>query len=224
MKRDNETRQRERSAEATRGAARRLKAREMNQRVSAAEAGFIYLDVMFAIVIMMVGVVALAGALTVAIVCASGSQQQLLAKQYAAATMEVIFSARDIDKLGWDAIGNVGSNPDKNGVPQGIFLVGDQPIRTQAGANGIYGNSNDSVAPVAGVNGVVGTADDTGTIVPGFTRRIDIVDVCDPQRPSANCNPAGTYPVMFRQITVTVKYTNRGITQQEQMSTIMTNY
>jgi type II secretory pathway pseudopilin PulG len=184
--------------------------KELNQPRAKNEGGFIYLDVIIAIVIMMIGVTALAAAMTAAVVQAASSRRQQLARQYAQATMEAIISAREINSFnnygGWDAIGNVGSNC-SSGTCLGIFPTGWQPVRTQAGADGIYG-----------------TGDDTGYIVPGYQRQIIITDLCDPDRPSYNCPGGGSYPVMFRQITVNVQYQLRNMTAQESISTILTNY
>lgn len=189
--------------------------------------GFIYIDVLIAIVILMVGIMALAAAMTAAVVRAASGQQQMRAKQYAEATMETIISARDIKLFdtfgGWDAIGNQGSNctpPGSTSNCKGIFVNGWQPVRTQISTNGLY----DPAAPIAGLDGVIGTGDDAGTLVPGFQRQIIITDICDPDRPSYNCPTPGTNPVKVRQITVNVSYMVRGLQFQESLSTILANY
>lgn len=172
------------------------------------EAGFSYIDVMIAIVILMVGILALLSGITGSILRTRGQEQQLLAKQNGTSAMESILSVKETDpaRLGWDAVGNVGSNL-VNGVPQGIFVTGFQPVR-----------------PDAGPDEVIGTADDTGTAVTGLQRRIVITDLCDPERPSYNCTPVGTLSVRMRSVTVTVKYNVGSLQRDEEITTILTNY
>jgi type II secretory pathway pseudopilin PulG len=160
----------------------------------AAAQGFSYLDVMFAIVILLIGVLGIAAAITATVVRSREAEQQLLAKQYASSSLESILSVRDIKKLGWDALANVGNG-------QGVFLNGPQPITTDPG-----------------LDGAVGTADDTGTIIPRFQRQITITDINDPQRPSP------PNPIMIRRIDVSVFYQTSISQRVETVSTIVTNY
>lgn len=170
------------------------------------ESGFSYIDVMIAVVILLVGVLALLSAITGAIFQSRGQEQQLNAKQIAASTMESIMSVKETDaaRLGWKKIGNVGSNSN-----QGIFLSGFQPVK-----------------PDAGTDEVIGTNDDTGTAIVGYQRRIVIKDECDPERPSYNCVPAPQKPqdVKVRSVEVTVTYYVGTIQRQEVLTTILTDY
>jgi len=174
------------------------------------QAGFSYIDVMIALVILLVGVLALLSGISGSILQARSHEQQLLAKQVATSTIESIMSVKETDpnRLGWDAVGNVGSNPNASGVAQGIFLTGWQPVYSDPGADE-----------------VIGTADDTGTILPNLQRRITITDVCDPDRPSPGiCNPAGSYEVKIRSVVVTVQYNVGGLQRQENLTTVLTDY
>ena len=174
------------------------------------EAGFTYIDVMCAIVILLVGILALLSAITGAIFQSKGQETQLNAKQIATSTMESIMSVKetDTDRLGWKSVGNVGTNP-INGVPQGIFVTGFQPVRADAGPDEI-----------------IGTADDTGAIIAGFQRRIVITDQCDPDRPSPApvCATPGQYDVRVRSVVVTITYYVGGVQRQEQLTTLLTDY
>ena len=174
------------------------------------EAGFSYIDVMIALVILMVGILALLSGISGSILQSRGQEQQLLAKQIATSTMESIMSVKETDptRLGWPAIGNVGSNPDASGVNQGIFVTGFQPVTLDAGPDE-----------------VIGTADDTGTVVQGLQRRVVINDVCDPDRPSPIiCNPPGLYAIRIRSVAVTITYNVGALQRQEQLLTVLTNY
>lgn len=180
-------------------------------------AGFSYIDVMIAIVILMVGILALMSGMSGAVLMSKGQENQLNAKQIAASTMESIMSAKETDqnrpaplvlRLGWDAIGNVGSNIDPvSGLPQGIFVTGVQPVRTDAGPDEI-----------------IGTGDDNGAQVAGLTREIVITDQCDPDRPSPNCPTPGTSAVRIRSVAVTIRYYVGQIRRQEVLTTVLTDY
>lgn len=173
------------------------------------ESGFSYIDVMIALVILMVGVLALLSGISASILQSRGHEQQQLAKQYAASTMESILSVKETDstRLGWNAIGNVGSNPDVNGNPQGIFVTGFQPVMSDAGPDE-----------------VLGTADDAGTQIAGLQREIVITDVCDPDRPSPICAPPGTARIRIRAVQVTIRYFVGTIARDEVIRTVLTDY
>ncbi len=174
-----------------------------------AEHGFSYIDVMIAIVILLVGVLALLSGISGSVLQARGHEQQLRAKQIATSTMESIMSVKETDpeRLGWDAIGNIGTNPDYSGVNQGIFVNGFQPV---------YQN--------AGLDQVIGTADDNGPQIDGVQRRIVITDICDPDRPSPQCNPAGVFAIRMRSVDVTIIYNVGAIQRQENLRTVLTDY
>ncbi len=173
------------------------------------ESGFSYIDVMIALVILLVGILALLAGISGSILQSRGQEQQLLAKQIATSTMESIMSVKETDpaRLGWKAVGNVGSNPDAFGVFQGIFVTGLQPVELDAGPDE-----------------VLGTADDTGSVVPNMQRQIVITDVCDPDRPSSICTAPGTFLIKFRSVDVTVKYYVGTVLRQEKLTTVLTDY
>ena len=175
------------------------------------ESGFSYIDVMIALVILMFGILSMFAAVSWSAVQSKGHEQQLLAKQVATSTLESIMAVKETDptRLGWPAVGNIGSNPDPvSGVAQGVFSVGFQPVRVDAGADE-----------------VIGTGDDSGATVAQLQRRIVITDVCDPDRPSPTiCNPAGTAPVRIRSVQVTVIYNVGGLQRQEIVQTVLTDY
>ena len=173
------------------------------------EAGFSYIDVMIGLVILMVGILALLSGISGSILQSRGQEQQLLAKQIATSTMESIMSVKETDpvRLGWSAVGNVGSNPNTGGVFQGIFVVGFKPVYLNPGPDE-----------------VIGTTDDTGAVVPSLQRRIVITDICDPDRPSTICSPAGTFPIRIRTVQVTITYNVGSVQRQETLSTVLTDY
>ena len=173
------------------------------------ESGFSYIDVMIAIVILMVGILALMSGMGGAVLQARSQEQQMVAKQVAASTMESIMSVKetDPDRLGWKAVGNVGSNPDSLGVPQGVFITGMQDVHVGAGPDAI-----------------IGTADDDNVTVPNLQREITITDECDPDAPSYNCPTPGTNPVRFRNVRVDVRYFVGAVPRTESLQTVLTDY
>lgn len=171
------------------------------------ESGFSYIDVMIAVTILLVGVMAMLSAITSGIVMTTTSQQQLNAKQFAQSTIESIFSARDLDALGFDAIGNVGNTS----IPGGVFLTGDRKFYSTAGPDGVVGTADDAAGP----DGTLGTSDDTPP-VDAFTRQITITNVPDPDRPTA--------VISLRQIDVTISYKLGKSQYLETMTSYVANY
>ncbi len=184
------------------------------------ENGFSYIDVMIAIVIMLVGVLAMASALTANLVRSYETDKRIIAKQMALSTIESIISARDISRPGtidgWDSVGNVGTNP-VNGVNQGIFLTGWTPIREENGWDGAAGTVDDACAGT-GPCSVSGRPDNNSPVISGFQRRIVIKDVNDPDRPTP------PNPISRRRIDVTIRYFVQTYSRDETVSTIITNY
>jgi len=185
------------------------------------ERGFSYIDVMIALVILMVGILASAAALTANLVRSFETEKQVIAKQIALSTIESIFSARDIARpgaiAGWDSIGSVGSNPDAGGVPQGVFLTDFRPIREDMGWDGVAGTADDA-CPAGGACQVSGRPDNTSQVMNGFERRIVITDLQDAERPSP------PHAISRRRIDVTVRYYVNRLQREQTVSTIIANY
>ena len=188
------------------------------------ENGFSYLDVMVGMVILLIGITALVSAITASVLRSRETQQQLMAKQIASSTLESIFSARDIATInkidGWPTVGNVGSNPNASGTPQGIFMTGFRPIREDAGYDGVVGTADDACnAPgncQVGSNPV-----NSSPVLDGFWRQITITDINDPERPSP---PNGTLPVMMSRIDIISKSAGAGGISADRVATIITNH
>lgn len=200
------------------------------------EKGFTYIDVMIAVVILLVGILALTAAVTNAFITSTHREQQLIAKQIAGSTLESIFSVRDIKikKFGWNAIGIAGEEGLDSRNPRaatGIFqpYTDDTPTLFSAdgeepsnGQDGIAGTRDDK----CGDNGADTNGNCLGTELPGmmnFKRRIIITDICDVDLPSDGCTPSGNNPIMLRRIQVIVFYRAGLLWQQESESTIIAN-
>jgi type II secretory pathway pseudopilin PulG len=186
-----------------------------------AQRGFSYIDVMIALVILMVGILASTAALTANLVRSYESEKQAIAKQAALSTIESVFSARDIARTGaitgWESIGNVGANPDTLGNAQGVFLTGFCPIRTDLGWDGVAGTVDDA-CPAGSSCVVSGRPDNNSPVINGFERRIVITDLQDAERPSP------PHAISRRRIDVTVRYFVKQLQREQTVSTIITNY
>lgn len=181
----------------------------MNTQATAhaeSEAGFSYIDVMIAMMILLVGCLALAAAVVAAVVQSRGGQQQLAAKQYAVSSLESILAAREpqvvsapgatpapsaLPFIVWSRFGMSGSAQ----VPAGIFVAGKRDITPERGADNI-----------------IGTIDDTGAAIPNFKRQITIENTADGGGDA-------------RLVTVMIFYTvGGGIEREEKIKTIVTNH
>jgi Tfp pilus assembly protein PilV len=176
------------------------------------ENGFTYIDVMIAIVICMVGVLAMTAALTTNLVRSHNMGNQAVAKQLATSAIESIFSAREIARSGaiegWDSIGNVGTNP-VNGTPKGIFMVDWRPVRANGGADGVIGTIDDACdAP-----GDCG-ANANNPVQLRFERKITITDI----------NNSAFTTIRKRRVDVEVRYKLQNTYFQEKLSTIIADY
>jgi type II secretory pathway pseudopilin PulG len=184
------------------------------------ENGFSYIDVMIAIVIMLVGVLAMAGALTSNLIRTFETENKIVAKQLGLSTVESIIAARNINRPGtiegWDSIGNKGNNIIE-GNAKGVFVNGWAPIRKDLGWDGLAGTDDDACS-APGPCQVSGRPDNDSEVLNGFARKVLIEDVQDADRPSP------PNPITRRKITVTIKYYIKKISREEEISTIVTNY
>jgi prepilin-type N-terminal cleavage/methylation domain-containing protein len=140
------------------------------------DAGFTLIEVLIAMMLLVVGVLALTSAVAVNARRLTGSQDQLQASQRAAEAIESVFKARDNSVLTWSQIRNVLG---ASGADGGVFTDGPCDIR-DPGPDGLINTADDGaieqiVKP--GPDGLLGTADDVSTPLWGFTREIEIRDI-----------------------------------------------
>ena len=185
------------------------------------EQGFSYIDVMIALVIMTVGILAMTGAVMANLVRSYDTDKQVIAKQLALSTIESVFSAKEIKRkdntgtnvTGWDSIGNVGANV-VNGNAQGIFLKNFRPVRQEGGADGIFGTADDACDEGTECPNADGTTNKS-SVIKGYSREIVISDVAD-----GGPNEA----IRKRLVTVTIRYQVNSGTRQEVMTTLVALY
>lgn len=142
----------------------------------AADAGFSLIEVLVATILLTVGAIGLASAISVSARQLVGSQDQLIASQRAAEAAESVFKARDNRVLTWNQIRNVNGGSGSDG---GIFIDGQQPVRAP-GADGIVNTADDGAVQEVlrpGPDNLLGTSDDERIALVDFTREIEIRDV-----------------------------------------------
>lgn len=179
------------------------------------EKGFTYIEVIIAILIMTIGLLATLSAISYAVIRARESEQRNNARQFTAAALESIFATRDLTQANpalsalrnWDAVAN--NTP---GTPQGIFLIGFNPIRQDSGRDQIEGTADDACPSGSNCPGTGGYTNSSQEI-DGFQRQIIITDLVDP----------GTTIIRRKKITINVTYSAGQARRTETVSTIIAN-
>jgi prepilin-type N-terminal cleavage/methylation domain-containing protein len=185
-------------------------ARTKEANVREKSRGFALIEVMIAVVILLIGLLAMVGVFGYAIATTQTVQEDQVAKQKAQELMENIFTARDTQQITFSQIAN---------TPTGIFVQGFQPLM-DTGPDGLAGTGDDipfdpavtgcpgSVNPngvecikLPGPDGLLGTPDDTFMVLGNFQRQIQIQNWL---------NPDGTINTNLKQITATIRYTRPG--------------
>lgn len=175
----------------------------------AAQQGFTLIEVMIAILVMSIGMLAVVASIATAVAATQSAQEDLIARHKALEALESIYTARNSQQVAFASINNVANG--------GIFLSGPQPLLC-AGADGLVGTTDDApcvtsggvACPNAGVecwvlpgpDGVLGTADDVTMSLANFTRTITISQVL---------LATGAVNDNMMAVSVSVSYTKDGI-------------
>ncbi|MBZ5568568.1 MAG: prepilin-type N-terminal cleavage/methylation domain-containing protein [Acidobacteriia bacterium] len=154
-------------------------------------AGFSLLEVMFATVILAVGLLALLAVFAQAVSATKYSREDQIAKQKAREALEGVYSARNDTAVAFADIQNI-----SNG---GIFKDGFQPLYLP-GTNGIVGTAQDTTTfdrtVLPGPDGKLGTGDDVIVPLVNYQRQILITSIT---------NPDGSTNPDLRRIAVTIR-------------------
>lgn len=185
------------------------------------ESGFSYIDVMCAIVILLIGILAMLSALTANLIRGFENEKRTQAKQAALSSLESVISVKEIGQAGSNAADNWKRLRNVQNVPapeiDGVFLPGFRPVREDPGSDGLVGTLDDACgAPGTCTNPDTGIVN-TSPVVEGIEREVVITDIPDPERPFPN-------PITRRRVDVTVRFNISGVMRQERSSTIITNY
>lgn len=141
--------------------------------------GFTYIEVMCAMVILLIGILAQLSALSLSILRQSEAERQNTARQIASSTLESIFAARDLGKTAgissWEMINTNDVNEN------GLFVAGWNPVRQSAGKDGIQGTKDDA-CPADSDCQSAGYANKSA-VISGFYRQIIISDIQETDSP-----------------------------------------
>ncbi len=156
--------------------------------------GFSLLEALVAMIILTVGLLALAQVLYFGLNIASTSTPNLVARAKAREAIESVHTARDTHTILWAQIRNVGVPAGcpvgTTGVGGGAFQDGEVDMLAP-GPDGLVNTGDDSgLEATPGPDNELGTADDVPLV--GFSRQIEICDV------DGNAD--------LRQIIVTIRY------------------
>ena len=173
------------------------------------DGGFSLVEVMIAIVVMSVGLLAVVGSIATALANTQAAQEDLVARHKALEALESIYTARNSQQVAFTAINNTGNG--------GIFLAGAQPLNC-AGPDGLVGTTDDVACTTSGgatcpnsgaecwvlpgPDGVLGTGDDVTYSLANFTRTITI---------SQTLLSSGTVNDNMMAVSVSVSYTKDGL-------------
>jgi prepilin-type N-terminal cleavage/methylation domain-containing protein len=182
--------------------------RHRSQQKHQNQRGFTMIEVMIAIVVMTIGILAVLASFATAIAATESAQEDLIARHKALDAMESIYTARNSQQLPFASINNVAAG--------GIFLPGALPLRC-AGPDGIVGTADDTncTAPdtgaacpggvecliLPGPDGILGTFDDLPQSLSNFTRSIAFNPVF---------LPSGAVNSNLIAVTITVSYIKPG--------------
>lgn len=171
------------------------------------EEGFTYIEIIFSIIVMTIGILACLSAISYAMLREQEAESRNTARQITSSALESIFAARDLRNNNvlnnWTALNN------DNASTPGIFVSGWTPIRENAGIDGIQGTADD--ACTSGTNCQVGAYTNNSRQIDGFQRRILFSDVVE----------TGVPRIRKRKIEVTVRYTAGQLTREETVTTII---
>ena len=164
--------------------------------------GFSLIETMFAIGVLSVAALGMAGLFAQGMAKTASSPGEVLATQKAAAAIESVFSARDSHTITWAQLRNV-----SNG---GVFKNGPQPLTTD-GPDGVIGTADDGPVEsvvLPGIDQRLGTADDKTVTLTGFTREIILTDV----------------DTDLRKITVTITYKAGAATRSYTLTALISTF
>lgn len=176
------------------------------------DAGFSLLESVFAIGILSVGALGMAGVFASGMQKTISSPGEVMATQKAGEAIESVFSARDSHQITWAQLQN-----DDHG---GIFKHGPQPMTTD-GPDGVVGTADDGpveTITLPGPDQRLGTPDDKIQTLSDFTREIKIEDVCEQGR---SCAPSD---INLRSITVTITYKAGATTRSYSLTALISTF
>jgi prepilin-type N-terminal cleavage/methylation domain-containing protein len=159
---------------------------------STSEGGFSLLEMVVAMVVLTVGLLGVASAISYALMASNRGRGVTNSKMLIVSALEQMETLRDTGQLNYNEI----SNTQQSGSTFRGFPTDFREVSVVPGPDGVFGTADDlSTAP--GPDGYYGTTDDTkdySLARPGVTRQIIITDLTP----------------LLKKITVTLRYTPNG--------------
>ena len=143
------------------------------------EAGVTIVEVVVGMLLLTVGLLAVAGSIAFAVTVSNKGRNVTNTKLLVVSILEQMETLRNTQTLTFGQIANAGQ-VDNTGAPADFvgFPTGFQPISVNPGPDGIFGTTDDLINP--GLDNVYGTGDDFTDYtwaVPNFTRQITITSL-----------------------------------------------
>lgn len=143
------------------------------------EAGVTIVEVVVGMLLLTVGLLAVAGSIAYAVTVSNKGRNVTNTKLLVVSILEQMETLRNAQTLTFSQIANTGQ-VDNTGAPTvfGGFRTGFQPISVNPGPDGIFGTTDDLINP--GLDNVYGNGDDFTDptwAVPNFTRQITITSL-----------------------------------------------
>jgi prepilin-type N-terminal cleavage/methylation domain-containing protein len=169
-----------------------------------AEAGFSLLEMVVAVNVLAIGLLAVAAAIGYALMASNSGRALTNSKLLVVTALEQMQTLRDAGQLTFDEI----SNTHVNGSSFSGFPPDFRPVTDDPGPDGVFGTLDDLMSP--GPNGAYGDADDVSDQArarPGVTRQILITSL----------SPT------LKKIQVTLNYSPNGGTSRQMVAVIYLN-
>jgi len=150
--------------------------RQNKAKRGGSQSGMTLIEAAVAILVLTIGVTAVAMVFVQGLSLMGGSQDAFIAKEKAEEAVESVFAGRDDQNLTWAQILN---QQGASGTDGGVFLDGPQPIR-DPGPDGLVNTNDDGAVEyivLPGPDGVYGTADDVQVPLVKFQREIRIRNI-----------------------------------------------
>ncbi len=139
-------------------------------------------EAVVAILILTIGLIGTAAAITYALEFGTISRNVTSAKSVIVATIEEVETLRNARRLDFKQVANVGSVDNLDSANQfGGFSVGFKPVSLSPGPDGVSG-TDDDISTAPGADGKYGTPDDVtdqSLIRGGYTRQITVTNLSE---------------------------------------------
>jgi len=150
-------------------------------RADKSEYGFTLIEMVIAMLLMLIGLLAVASAIGYAFIVSNKGRNVTNTKLLVVSILEQMETLRNTQQLTFGQISNTGA-VDNTGATISFngFPTGFQPVSVNPGPDGIFGTADDLVD--AGPDGTYGTSDDftnTALARPGYSRQVLISALSD---------------------------------------------